>query len=85
MERKADRDRQIELCLGHARRESGQRLRAFDHFHHFLVKIGMARTLHNAARKHAPVAINTEAEQHDALLMLPPARHSDIACTAAGA
>jgi hypothetical protein len=42
MERKADRDRQIELCLGHARRERGQWLRAHDHFHYFLVEIGVA-------------------------------------------
>jgi hypothetical protein len=70
-QRKANRNGQSEFGLRHARRESRQRLRAHDHVHHFLVEIGVARTLHNAVRQHAPVAIDAEAEQHDALFTLP--------------
>ena len=38
---KANRNGKVEFRLRHAPRESGQRLRAYDHVHHFLVKIGV--------------------------------------------
>ena len=50
--------------------KAGKRLRAHDHVHHFLVEIGVARTLHDTVRQHAPIAIDAKAEQHDALFVL---------------
>src|ERR1700731_2839272 len=71
-QRKSDRNGEILLRLRHARRERRQRLRMLKHRKHFGVEIGIAGAGHDLPRQHVAVAVDGEAEHHDALLIARP-------------
>jgi len=58
---KADRHGEVELRLGHTRRERRQRFRALDHVHHLLVEVGMAGAARDMALQDVTAAVNAEA------------------------
>ena len=68
-QRKADRDGEIEVIRGHARRKCRHGLRALDHRQHLGVEIGEAGTIDDAPRNDVAGAIDGEVKDHHALLV----------------